>query len=114
MHTYAKPVLQRSQCCELLFPHMCRAFLTEKEKEERKLQRALAKAERQLAKHQQREEKELLKVAEREARSIVKAASPRKASKMPSEDLQVCRSLSLTAVPYPPVHLILAFGYLTC
>lgn len=69
---------------------MRRAFLTEKEKEERKLQRALAKAERQLAKHQQREEKELLKLAEREARSIVKAASPRNASKMPSEDLQVC------------------------
>ncbi|BDA50716.1 probable tyrosine-protein kinase BAZ1B at N-terminal half [Coccomyxa sp. Obi] len=66
-----------------------KAFLSEKEKEERKLQRALAKAERQLAKHQQREEKELLKLAEREARSIVKAASPRNASKMPSEDLQV-------------------------
>ena len=68
---------------------MRRGPLSEKEKEERKLKRALEKAERQLAKHQQREDKELLKLAEREARSIVKAASPRNASKLPADDLQV-------------------------
>ena len=33
-------------------------MLTEKEKEERRLKRALEKAERELAKHQQREDKE--------------------------------------------------------
>lgn len=66
-----------------------RAFLSEKEKEERKLRRALEKAERQLAKHQQREGKELLKLAEKEARSIAKAATSRSASKSPSDDLQV-------------------------
>lgn len=58
-------------------------------KEERKLKRALEKAERQLAKHQARENKELLKLAEKDARDIVKAASPRNASKLPPDDLQV-------------------------
>lgn len=45
-----------------------RAVLTEKEKEERRLKRAVEKAERQLAKIQQREDKELSKLAEKDAK----------------------------------------------
>jgi tRNA G18 (ribose-2'-O)-methylase SpoU len=66
-----------------------RAFLTEKEKEERRLKRALEKAERQLARYQQREEKELLKVAEKEAREQARAVARASASKNIADDLRV-------------------------
>lgn len=45
--------LAQTSCCTV-----CRGVLTEKEKEERRLKRALEKAERELAKHQQREDRE--------------------------------------------------------
>lgn len=65
-----------------------RASLTEKEKEERKLKRAVEKAERQLAKYQQREEKELLKLAEKEAREQAKQATKVATSKHITDDLK--------------------------